>query len=107
MTDWGRIQREKDIRRASSAALPFEEKLRILATLRERDRTFKEFRDRANANTVASVLVSSPLSQTPSGPLSVIASFGANEVLALMAGAAPAQGPRNKPLKGKAIEPDR
>jgi hypothetical protein len=109
MTDWDRIQREKELHRASSAALPFEEKLRILARLRERDRTFKEFRELANVNWGPSAHVSSLPSagQTSSGPPSVIVSFGANEVLVRSAGATPAMGRATTITRAKTREPDR
>lgn len=109
MTDWDRIQRGKELRRASSAALPFDEKLRILARLRERDRTFKEFREWGNLNWGPSAHVSTLPSggQTSSGSLSVIVSFGANEVLARSAGAISAEGRPTTITKAKTIEPER
>ena len=83
MTDWERVREEKEAHRIKSAALPFEEKLRILERLRERDQSFRESRMRLDGDDDKRTPVMR-VQQVPSGQTIGkihVKLFGANPVL--------------------------
>ena len=87
--DWNRIREEKELHRANSAALPFEEKLRILDRLRERDRAFRgirrHFGDQGRGPSAG--YLQTGISHQSSGAIRLIV-FGANTALLAAAGLA-------------------
>lgn len=86
--DWNRIREEKERYRADSAALPFEEKLRILDRLRERDKAFRRIRrhfgDQGRGPSSTGPLQTG-FSHQSSGAIRLIV-FGANMALLAAAG---------------------
>jgi len=92
--DWGSIDRAKALQRKHSAQLPFEEKLRILDRLRERDGLLRALRQQysvfrsAEPNQSLTVFGTEPRRQWPVGTLRLV-SFGAGDTLVIAATGGP------------------
>lgn len=84
--DWERIRRGKEQHRAAAARRPFEEKLRTLERLHERDRPLRASRERWRAREVCApgTTVQGICPQASSGVIHVALS-GANAALVALA----------------------
>lgn len=86
---WDRVRRDKDLHRATSAARPFEEKLRLLERMRERTQALRgsaypiSVRQSDSTSNVRTVALP-PSEQVTSGKIQ-IGTFGANATLTIAA----------------------